>query len=343
MPAAPRQRPAVRHTSTITGMPNWIAPQLTKLVEAVPEGDQWAHEIKLDGYRMHGRLDRGQVKLLTRTGLDWTEKYPSTAKALRAVSSQQAYIDGELCAVAENGVTSFGLMQAATDNRLTASLIFFAFDLLYLDGENLMSVPLADRKQRLQQLLGNHQGPIRYCDHQMGFGPQFYQSVCKLGLEGVASKRLDAPYVPGNRGLWLKTKCLNREEFVVVGWTDPEGSRPRLGALLLAYYDPDGRLTYAGRVGTGMSEDELERVWRRLQALATRTMPLHVPPPRTGRFGSPLELSRVHWVRPELVVEVNYLTWTLDNLLRQVAYVGLRKDKPARDVQRPVPHPKSRN
>jgi len=240
-----------------------------------------------------------------------------------------------------NGVTSFGLLQAATDHRLTASLIFFAFDLLYLNGENLMSAPLADRKQRLQQLLEEHVRPIRYCDHQMGLGPLFYQSVCKLGLEGVVSKRLDAPYVPGNRGLWLKTKCLNHEEFIVVGWTDPEGSRPRLGALLLAYYDPDRRLLYAGRAGTGMSEEELDRLWRRLQPLVTRTMPLDVPPPRESRFGSPLELSRVHWVRPELVVEVNYLTWTLDNLLRQAVYVGLREDKPAHDVQRPVPHPKS--
>ncbi len=309
----------------------------------MPEGDQWAHEIKLDGYRMHARLDRGQVKLLTRTGLDWTEKYPATARALGAISVQQAYIDGELCAVAETGITSFGLLQAATDNRQTGSLIFFAFDLLFLDGENLMPVLLADRKQRLQRLLGDHAGAIRYCDHQVGLDPQFYQGVCKLGLEGVVSKRLDAPYVPGNRGLWLKTKCLNREEFIVVGWTDPEGARPRLGALLLAYYDPDGRLTYAGRAGTGISEEELERVWGRLQPLVSSTMPLDVPPPRASRFGSPLELSRVHWVRPELVVEVNYLTWTLDNLLRQVAYVGLREDKPARDVQRPVPHPEPRN
>jgi len=288
-----------------------------------------------------GVRSSGPLVLLTRTGLDWADKYPATVKALEAISAQQAYIDGELCAIDENGFTSFGLLQAATDNRLTASLVFFAFDLLYLDGENLMSTLLADRKQKLQRLLENHKGTLCYCDHQVGLGPQFYQSVCKLGLEGVVSKRLDAPYVPGNRGLWLKTKCLNREEFIVVGWTDPEGSRPRLGALLLAYYDPAGRLTYAGRAGTGMSEEELDRLWRRLQPLVTRTMPLDVAPPRESRFGSPLELSRVHWVRPELVVEINYLTWTLDNLLRQVVYVGLREDKPARDVQRPVPHPKS--
>jgi bifunctional non-homologous end joining protein LigD len=241
------------------------------------------------------------------------------------------------------GITSFGLLQAATDNRQTGSLIFFAFDLLHFDGENLMQAPLSDRKLRLQQLLEKHRERIRYCDHQVGLGPQFYQSACKLGLEGVVSKRPDAPYVPGNRGLWLKTKCLNHEEFIVVAWTAPEGTRPYLGALLLTYYDPDERLTYAGRAGTGMSEKELERMWCRLQPLATRTMPLDVAPPRTSRLGTPLELSRVHWARPELVVEINYLTWTLDNPLRQVAYTGLREDKPARDVQRPVPHPKMRD
>src|SRR5947209_8014193 len=149
----------------------------------------------------------------------------------------------------------------------------------------------------------------------------------------------DAPYAPGNRGLWLKVNCLNREEFVVVGWTDPEGTRPFLGALLLAYYDPDGRLIYAGRAGTGIGHAELERLWRRLQPLATPRMPLDKPPPRHSRFGSPLTLSRVHWVRPELVAEAKYLTWTEDNLLRQVVYEGLREDKPATDVRRPIPHP----
>ena len=139
-------------------------------------------------------------------------------------------------------------------------------------------------------------------------------------------------------GLWLKVKCLNRVEFVVVGWTDPEGSRPRLGALLLAYYTPDGRLVYAGRAGVGINNAELERLWRRLQPLATSEMPLDVPPPRTSRFGSPLVLNRVHWVRPELVVEVKYLTWTDDDLLRQVIYQGLREDKDPTEVRRPVPN-----
>jgi ATP-dependent DNA ligase len=153
-----------------------------------------------------------------------------------------------------------------------------------------------------------------------------------MSLEGIISKRADAPYSPGNRGLWVKVKCQNREEFVVVGWTDPEGARPLLGALLLAYYDPDRRLVYAGRVGTGVDHAELGRLWRLLQPLATSEMPLDKAPPRTNRFGSPLVLNRVHWVRPEVVAEVKYLTWTDDNLLRQVVYQGLREDKRPREV-----------
>jgi ATP-dependent DNA ligase len=177
-------------------------------------------------------------------------------------------------------------------------------------------------------------------DHQRGQGRAFHDKACVMSLEGIVSKRADAAYTPGNRGLWVKVKCLHREEFVVIGWTDIEGSRPRLGALLLGYFDPDGQLVYAGRVGTGIKQAELQRLWRRLQPLATPDMPLEVPPSRSTRFGSPLVLSRVHWVRPELVVEVKYLAWTGDNLLRQVVYEGLREDKPATDVRRPVPHAK---
>jgi ATP-dependent DNA ligase len=158
-----------------------------------------------------------------------------------------------------------------------------------------------------------------------------------MHVEGIVAKRVDAAYTPDNRGLWRKVKCLNREEFVVVGWTEPEGRRPYLGALLLGYYDPDGRLIYAGRVGTGIDNAELGRLWRRLQPLATDSMPLDVTPPRGSRFGSPLVLSRVHWVRPDLMAEVKFLTWTEDNLLRQVVYEGLREDKPATEVRRDVP------
>jgi bifunctional non-homologous end joining protein LigD len=310
-------------------------------VQAAPDGDQWLHEIKYDGFRMHARLDRGEVRLLTRNGLDWTAKYPQVARAVAALGPRQAYLDGELCGLRPDGITSFSMIQMASDAGNDAGLVFFLFDLLYLDGENLTARSLIEGKERLAGLLSQTGSPLHYSDHQIGLGQAFYEKACALGVEGIVSKRADAPYVPGNRGLWLKVKCLNREEFVVIGWTDPEGARPFLGALLLGYFDFDGRLTYAGRVGTGINQAELERLWRWLQPLAIDRMPLDVPPPRSTRFGSPLILSRVHWVRPELVAEVKFLTWTEDNLLRQVVYEGLREDKPAAEVRRDVPHPKA--
>src|SRR3954471_21868982 len=185
-------------------------------------------------------------------------------------------------------------------------------------------------------LLCNRRSPSSTNEHQIGHGPAFHRLACQHGLEGIVSKRVNGRYEPDRRS-WLKTKCLNREEFVVVGWSDPEGSRHRIGALLLGYYPPDGKLIYAGRAGTGMPVAELERLWQRLKPLAIDKMPLSVPPPRGSRFGSPLVLSRVHWVRPEMVVEVSYAEWTPDGLLRHVVYLGEREDKAAIDVRRDPP------
>jgi DNA ligase D-like protein (predicted ligase) len=194
------------------------------------------HEIKYDGYRMHTGLDHGKAQLLTRTGLDWTHKYPPIAAALSVLPVRQAYFDGELCGVRPDGKTSFSLIQAASDTGNADALVFFMFDLLYLDGDAISSASLLKRKKRLRGLLSNAGSPLQYSDHQIGRGVEFYARACELSLEGIISKRAEAPYASGNRGLWVKVKCLNREEFVVVGWRDPEGSRPRLGALLLAYY-----------------------------------------------------------------------------------------------------------
>jgi DNA ligase D-like protein (predicted ligase) len=327
-----------RPRSDPSGLPMWVKPQLCKLIDAPPQGPEWLHEIKYDGYRMHARLDRGRAQLLTRTGLDWTEKYPSIAAAVSTLPARQAYLDGELCGVRQDGKTSFSMIQAASDSGNAHALVFFLFDLLYLDGETISTSPLRERKERLRRLMSDAGPPLHFCDHQIGRGPEFYAKVCEMSLEGIISKRADASYLPGDRGLWVKVKCENREEFVVVGWTDPEGRRPWLGALLLAYYDPNGRLVYAGRVGAGIDHAELGRLWRRLQPLATSQMPLDQAPLRSNRFGSPLVLSRVHWVRPELVVEVKYLTWTEDNLLRQVVYEGLREDKDPSQVRRPLPN-----
>ena len=221
----------------MTLLPLWIRPQLTQLVQAAPDGDQWLHEIKYDGFRMHARLDHGDVRLLTRNGLNWTAKYPQIARAVASLGAQQAYLDGELCGVRPDGITSFSMIQLASDARNAAGLVFFLFDLLHLDGEDLTARPLIERKERLAGLLSQAGSPLHYSDHLIGLGPAFYEKACALGVEGIVSKRTDAPYIPGNRGLWLKVKCLNRQEFVVIGWTDPEGARPFLGALLLGYYE----------------------------------------------------------------------------------------------------------
>jgi DNA ligase D-like protein (predicted ligase) len=200
-------------------LPKWVKPQLCKLVDAPPQGPEWLHEIKYDGYRMHARLDLGRIQLLTRTGLDWTHKYPSIAAALTVLPAKQAYLDGELCGVRADGKTSFSMIQTASDSGNANALVFFLFDLLYLDGEVISAAPLRERKDRLRDLLSNAGAPFQYSDHQIGRGPEFYARSCELSLEGIISKRADAPYSPANRGLWVKVKCQNREEFVLVGWT----------------------------------------------------------------------------------------------------------------------------
>jgi bifunctional non-homologous end joining protein LigD len=243
---------------TAAPLPEWIRPQLTQLVDAAPEGPDWLHEIKYDGYRIHARLDHGAVRLLTRTGLDWTHKYPSIAEAVASLDARQAYLDGELCGLGPDGITSFSIVQLASDSSNAAALVFFLFDLLHLDGEDLRSRPLIERKDPLAALPANAPSPLHYSDHQIGHGRAFHDKACAMSLEGIVSKRADAAYASGNRGLWLKVKCLHREEFVVIGWTDPEGSRPFLGALLLGYYDPNGRLVYAGRVAAASTRPSLD-------------------------------------------------------------------------------------
>jgi DNA ligase D-like protein (predicted ligase) len=314
-------------------LPQFIPPQLSQLVEKPPSGPQWLHEIKLDGYRMAARIDNGRVQLLTRTGLNWTAKYPSAVAALANLSVKSAYLDGELCGVDEAGLPSFAQTQVATDGERGVHLVFYAFDLLHIGGWDVLSLQLVERKALLEPLISNKPG-LQFNGHDTGDGALILKHAGKLGFEGVVSKTIDAPYAPGNRGLWRKAKWLNRQEFVIVGWSDPEGSRPHLGALLLGFYADDGKLTYAGSVGTGMPDKVLADLRRRLDPLARKSPPLNILPPRKTRFGSPLVLSRVHWVEPKLVAEITYLTWTADNLLRHTVYVGLREDKPADQVRR---------
>jgi DNA ligase D-like protein (predicted ligase) len=234
-------------------LPQWIPPQLTQLVQEAPAGAQWLHEIKLDGFRMSARIKHGQAKLLTRTGLDWSAKYPGALSALGAGRASTAYLDGELCGVGDDGLPNFAETQAATDGARGVRLVFYAFDLLLLDGRNTAALPLVERKALLEPIVAGLPG-LQFNGHEIGDGELVRRLACQLGFEGIVSKTAAASYTSGNRGLWRKAKCLNRQEFVVIGWTDPEGSRPHLGALLLGYYTGDGRLIYAGRVGTGMSQ-----------------------------------------------------------------------------------------
>jgi bifunctional non-homologous end joining protein LigD len=260
-----------------------------KKAEDGPQGAGWLHEVKYDGYRMHAWIDRAKIQLLTGSGLDW-----SHLRSLRSRKVKSAYLDGELCALNADGVPVFSRLQAAMDEGRTDQLVFFAFDLLFLNGQSTALLPLIERKERLHRLFKKEIRGLRYSEHVVGDGPRFRARACKLGLEGVISKRADQPYAPGNRGIWVKSKCLNREEFVVVGWTDPEGSRSHIGALLLGYYTEDGRLHYAGRAGTGLAAKELKRLAGVLALLQASRMPVAEAPPRDNRFGTPLELSKVH-------------------------------------------------
>jgi len=200
---------------------------------------------------MAARIDNGRVQLLTRTGLDWAARYPAAIAALEGLNVKTAYLDGELCGVDDAGLPSFAHTQAASDGERGVHVVYYAFDLLHLDGWDVSNLELIRRKRLLEPLVANKSG-LQFNAHDTGDGELILKHAAKLGFEGVVSKTIDAPYASDNRGLWRKTKALNRQEFIIVGWSDPEGSRPHLGALLLGYYSDDGMLTYAGRVGTGM-------------------------------------------------------------------------------------------
>jgi ATP-dependent DNA ligase len=234
---------------------------------------------------MAARIDNGHAQLLTRTGVDWTAKYPSVIAALSNLKT--AYLDGELCGVDDAGLPSFAQTQAASDGERGVHVVYYAFDLLHIGGHDVSNLPLVERKALLGPLVVGKPG-LQFNGHDAGDGELILQHAGKLGFEGAISETIDAPYAPGNRGLWRKAKALDRQEFVIVGWSDPEGSRPGLGALLLGYYTDYGKLTYAGRVGTGMPDKALADLQRRLDPLARKAPPLNVLPPRKTRFGSPL-------------------------------------------------------
>jgi bifunctional non-homologous end joining protein LigD len=308
-------------------LPAELRPQLPILVATVPSSDQWLHEVKYDGYRIIARFARGKVKLSSRNGHDWTAKFPTIAVALSDLSVKNALLDGEVVHEQPNGVTSFAALAIDLSDGRTEHLVYYIFDLLHLDGCSLMAARLEDRKRLLEALLATRSTQlIRYSRHVEGDGSAFYGGCCSLGLEGVVSKRRDAPYVPGRGHSWLKIKCAEREEFVIIGWTDPAGSREGLGSLLLGYHDARGNLHYAGRVGTGFSRAALRELRSRLELLVAKTAP-------AAEIAAAAP-KRSHWVKPDLVAEVRFTEWTQDRRLRHPVFLGLREDKPGRDVVR---------
>jgi bifunctional non-homologous end joining protein LigD len=311
-------------------LPGAIEPQLATLVDEPPRGEEWLHELKFDGYRVLCEARDGQVHIWTRNGKDWTDRFTPVAEAVAHLPLRTALLDGEVAVLEPDGTTSFQALQNALTESRDRDLVYFAFDLLYLDGYDLRGSTLLDRKAALAGVLsGNTSATIRFSDHVQGSGDTFYQQACNLSLEGIISKRGDMPYRSGRGKEWLKVKCLKRQEFVIVGFTDPEGSRTGFGALLLGVHDDQGKLVFAGKVGTGFNDQLLRDLRKRLGKIERKT-PAFANPPRGA------EARRSHWVEPELVAEVAFTEWTREGILRHPAFQGLREDKPARDVVREV-------
>lgn len=331
-PPAAQRRPRPIDPNALPGarpapLPDFVAPQLATMATAPPEGEQWLHEIKLDGYRTLVRIDGATVRLRTRNGHDWTSRYGDLPSAFQALAGNKALLDGEVVVQDAAGISSFAELQDALSRGRPDTLLFYAFDLLHLDGLDLTPVPLIERKEALSRLLDGVAGeasPVQFSDHIAGAAGPFVERVCRMGLEGIVSKRRDAPYSPGRSKTWLKTKCAAGDEFVIVGFTESKAAGG-LGALLVASAE-DGALTYAGRVGTGFSRTEAERVRATLGGLRREAPPLAMP--------AMASRETVRWVEPRLIVDVNYANRTREGLLRQASYKGLRGDKSLADLGR---------
>jgi bifunctional non-homologous end joining protein LigD len=304
-----------------------VEPELATLVTKVPTSEGWLFEIKYDGYRILARVDGGKVNLISRNNKDWSDRFAPVARGLAALKADAALIDGEVVALADDGTTDFQALQNHIKSGRTDDLVYYAFDLLHLDGNDLTPLPLTERKATLERLLKTlgKQDRIRFSDHVVGHGEHVLAQAKKLHLEGVIAKRMDAPYRAGRGKDWLKIKCIASQEFVIGGWTDPAGSRKGLGAILIGVHE-DGALRYAGRVGTGFTEQSLRDLSARFAKIATPKSPFSDKPP--GVAGT------IHYVKPELVAEVDFIEWTRDGHLRHPSFRGLREDKPAKAVVR---------
>ena len=332
----PAKRPAAsrkRATSTAkTALPDHLQPQLATLVDSPPSGD-WHYEVKFDGYRILARIDGDDVRLFTRNGHDWSAKMSHQVQALRKLKLKSAWLDGEMVVTGDNGVADFQALQNAFDTERDEQISYYLFDLPFFDGQDLRQTPLQARREQLAKLLKKDRSDV------LNFSADFDEpvqslldSACRLGLEGLIGKRLDSPYVSRRSNDWIKLKCQQRQEFVIVGYTDPKGSRSGFGALLLALHDSDsGALRYAGKVGTGFTATTLASIHARLK-------PLEVGKPALAKPPTGAEARGVHWLKPTLLAEVAYAQMTRDGVVRHAVFHGLRDDKPAQsiDLERPA-------
>ena len=309
-----------------TKLPPFVEPCLAKLAQKPPSNANWIHEVKFDGYRIQALKAGDRVELLTRKGLNWTGKFGNLAMAFRRIAARSAVIDGELVVEGEGGASSFAALQAAIKDGHLSALKYYAFDLLYRDGRDLRSKTLAIRKKQLKEVLGGlpEHSPIRLSEGFETEGATLLKHVCRMGLEGIVSKRSDQPYHSGRGNDWVKTKCIERQEFVVIGYSPSTTSRRAIGSIAIGVYDK-GKLRYCGRVGTGFTEEIAQALFTLLDPLRRSTPPLAEVPATERRRG-------LRWVEPKVVVEVNFSTWTRAGLVRQAVYSGLREDKPAEEV-----------